>query len=333
LPTKRTILVFAAAAATTLGLASCTKTETVNPTPTTVAPTSSGSTPGSTAPPTTATTGTSAPKPKGTSAPSGSMKPNTHATELPDGSKVEGEMSCSYGNKHLRLILEGFEKSSRVILDLDPKVGAEVDDAEVTVRGETNGNTLATGTARVTSSVYDTTFDGKDAQGLVFSFSARFTAKEGTADDTFTGQGSCIIDGDRLGSDKPVSGGTLTVPVTDASTFAKTLVDIALRDANTKADAFGAPEAWVAEGLPKTALVGYGNEATPETISGFTTVSDKGGSYDAYPFAVSDGSNCAYGVIYTTDKDAKPAGKVIEATGTCTGDAALTEFEKTVLAS
>jgi hypothetical protein len=261
------------------------------------------------------------------------MKPNTHATEFSDGSAVQGEMSCSYGNKHLRLILEGFEDSSRVILDLDPKVGAEVDDAELTVRGKTNGNTLASGTARVTSSVYDTTFEGKDAQGLVFSYSARFTAKEGTPEDTFTGQGSCIVDGDRIGGDKPVTGGSLTVPVEDASAFATSLLDIALRDANTKADAFGAPEAWVAEGLPKNALLGSARPATASTISGFTTVSDKGGSYEAYPFAVSDGSTCAYGVIYTTEKEATPAGKVVEATGECTGDAALAAFEKTVLAS
>jgi len=242
-------------------------------------------------------------------------------------------MSCSYGNKHLRLILEGFEKNSRVILDLDPKVGAEVDDAELTVRAETNGNKLASGTARVTSSVYDTTFEGKDAQGLVFSFSARFTASEGTPEDTFTGQGSCIVDGDRIGGDKPVSGGTLTVPVKDASTFAKTLVDLALRDPDTKSDGFGAPEAWVAEGLPKNALIGSARPATASTISGFTTVADKGGAYEAYPFAVSDGTNCAYGVIYTTEKDATPQGKVIEAKGECTGDAALTEFETSVLAS
>jgi hypothetical protein len=142
-----------------------------------------------------------------------------------------------------------------------------------------------------------------------------------------------MVEGYRSGGHKPVSGGTLTVPIKDASTFAKTLVDLALRDPDTKADAFGAPEAWVAEGLPKTALVGSARPATAEAISGFTTVSDKGGSYEAYPFAVTDGTDCAYGVIYTTEQDAKPQGKVIEATGDCTGNAALTEFEKTVLAS
>jgi hypothetical protein len=124
---------------------------------------------------------------------------------------------------------------------------------------------------------------------------------------------------------------TLTMPVTSSRSFATELVTLGSVNADVEQDAFGVPDVWVAHGLPKTALDGSGIAATPTTISGFTSVSSKSGQYDeAYPFAVSDGTTCTFGVIYTSTSSAPPVGKVYDAKGACTGSAALDEFEATI---
>lgn len=123
----------------------------------------------------------------------------------------------------------------------------------------------------------------------------------------------------------------LTMPVTDSKSFTTELVTLGEANPDPSLDAFGATEVWMAHGLPESALFGYGKTATPTNISGYTTVVDKGERYEAYAFAVSDGKSCTYGVIYTTTAGSVPTGKVYNATGACTGSAALDEFENSVL--
>jgi len=330
--TKRSLAPLASVALVALALLGCTKTDDVGtgPSPTAVSDTS----PGSTTPPSKESPDTSAPKKSGTTVGPGdsAMAPNTHEVEFSDGTTVEGDMSCSYGNKHLRLILLGFDDGSRVTIDTDPEPGAESDEGEYVLRSKTNGNPLAKGPANVSASVYDTTADGRDAQGLVFSFSARFTATGGGESGTVTGQGSCIVEGDRIGGNKPAAGGgSLSMPVTDASEFIDNLVRLAMKDAQPNEEAFGATKIWVAEGLSENVFKGSGLKATATSISGFSTYEDKNSTYRAYPFAVSDGSNCAYGVIFITEENPEPVGKTFDADGDCTGDAALESFEKNVL--
>jgi hypothetical protein len=324
---KRIVLIGAVA----LAMAACSKTDTVG---TGASSTSSVATAaGSVAPSTTEAPATSAPKKTGsTKAPaSGAMEPDTFEVEFSDGTKVEGDMSCSFGNKHLRLILEGFEDGNRIILDVDPEPGAETDKGEYALRNRTGG-VVAKGAANLSASVYETTDDGKDAQGLAFSFSARFTVTESNEEGTVTGRGACIVDGGRIGGTKPAPGGSkLSLPVTNARDFAQDLITSGVSNADEDEDAFGAPEAWVSEGLPENALKGSARPATPDSISGFTTVADKGGAWEVYPFAVSDGTNCVFAYIYTSKTKPDPVGQVIDGHGECTGDAALESFELVVL--
>jgi hypothetical protein len=120
----------------------------------------------------------------------------THTTEYEDGTKVAGAATCSYGNKHIRLILAGFEDSSRVTVDFDPDPNAKVDTGTYVLRSKTNGNPLAKGPASITGTVHNNS-DG--TQDFVFSWSARYTPIDGGEGGTVTGQGACTFEGDHFG--------------------------------------------------------------------------------------------------------------------------------------
>jgi hypothetical protein len=128
------------------------------------------------------------------------MTPGTHSVEFADGTKVAGPMSCSYGNKHLRLVLTGFADGSNVTIDFDPVMGSQFDSGDYVLRSKTNGNKIASGPVNISSSVSDTTAAAGGAQSLYFSFRANYTDAKTGESGSVSGQGACVIDGDRLGS-------------------------------------------------------------------------------------------------------------------------------------
>lgn len=317
----------------TLVAGACSKSEPGATSTAATSGSSASSTP-ATQPP--ATAGTTTP-------PATSRQPGTTVTRGPkantwtgtaDGEAFSGTVRCARSDLGLTMdfTIEGLKADFQLVFASPDEVGTfEALDED--------GKLNATGSATLSTTEFDTTVDGEEGTGISFSMRvATKTVSSGTTG-TLEGEGVCEIhDGVETPGPTQGTGELSALPITDAAAFTQKLLDVAGESLDVDEDAFGAPDAWVANGLPKDAVSGSAITATENVISGFTTVEDKGGAYVAYAFAVAQvGGDCAYGFIYTTPDQTTPTSAVAGADAvaafgqSCRGVDALEYFESEIL--
>lgn len=295
---------------------------------------------------------TSAP---GTSAGSGTTAPDTSSPgtttppkKVPDDQVDAFEASVTADGKDQKLSGTALCRSLddgkvRIIFgkgdDVDFRLTFPEDlDGEGTV--ELFDGDTKTGSGRASIDAEPVTARG--GRGLGFGFSASFTYDSGEASGTGTmqGTGACSFKGAAVGTTSttakvprstttkvvPKPSVSLDVPPRNATAFANDLVTIG-KEAFVDEKSWYPADAWIAAGLPKSVVGGYARiaDGTKTVVSGFEPLVDKKTDSIYLAFAVADvNGDCAFGIL--TTEGGTVGGKAQGTESVCTGEQAAKAF-------